>query len=164
MPSIAQLAITTFEKIGGAPACTAVLYRGKLYVAGLGDCRMVGIWHTNGKWSTRAMFEDHNLWNPGEVDRLRAEHPDDPEVLTLTASGVRHWLKNGLLPTRCIGDVSFNRTDEQRDFIEQQLMMRGVWPKSKMISPPYLGWEPEVAVYDATDLRFLILASDGCRS
>ena len=69
MPSIAQLAITHFEKTGGAPAATAVLYRGKLYVAGLGDCRMIAVWRQDDKWTTRALFEDHNLWNPGEVER-----------------------------------------------------------------------------------------------
>lgn len=69
MPSIAQLAITHFEKTGGAPAATAVLYRGKLYAAGLGDCRMIAVWRQDDKWTTRALFEDHNLWNPGEVER-----------------------------------------------------------------------------------------------
>jgi pyruvate dehydrogenase phosphatase len=122
---------------------------------------MVAVGRQDTKWSTRAMFDDHNLWNPAENDRLRAQHPDDPDVLVPTVSGIRNWLKGGLLPTRCIGDVSYNRTDDQRDLIDAQLGVRGVWPKSKMISPPYLGWEPDVAVYDATDMRYLILASDG---
>ena len=69
MPSIAQLAITHFEKTGGAPAATAVLYRGKLWAAPLACLIFIAVWRQDDKWTTRALFEDHNLWNPGEVER-----------------------------------------------------------------------------------------------
>ena len=102
---------------------------------------------------------------PGTYNRIRALHADDDAVLVPTKTGHRYWLKDGLLPTRCFGDVSFNRTQEEKERIERETMTVPIWPKSKMISPPYLGWEPDVAVYGAEDLEYLIIATDGreCR-
>ena len=74
-------------------------------------------------------------------------------------------LKGGLLPTRCFGDVSYNRTEEERERLATQL--RAVDPrprKTKMTSAPYLDWTPEMSVRDAADLRFLVLATDGGES
>jgi serine/threonine protein phosphatase PrpC len=69
MPSIAQLALAQLEEKGGACAVTAIVYRGRLYTAGLGDCRVIAIWHREGKWESECMFADHNGFNPDEVKR-----------------------------------------------------------------------------------------------
>lgn len=79
-------------------------------------------------------------------------------------NGSFHRLKDGLLPTRCIGDISFNRTEAEKDKLKTHVMAKAPVLKGDMQSPPYLEWTPEVVVHDATDLRFLILASDGGRS
>lgn len=69
MPSPAQLAVVQYENGGGACASTAILYKGKLYVAGLGDCRVVAVWNRQGEWCSQAMVQDHNGYNPAEVER-----------------------------------------------------------------------------------------------
>lgn len=75
--------------------------------------------------------------------------------------GAFYRLKDGLLPTRCIGDTLYNRTAEERERIKTQLQVEVDAPKTKLTDPPYLEWTPEVVVHDAADLRFLILATDG---
>ena len=77
MPSVAQAAIVAFERNGGACGETAVVYKGKLYAANLGDSRVVAVWNKGGKWTTEAMCQDHNGFNPAEVERYVIVHARD---------------------------------------------------------------------------------------
>ena len=176
MPSVAQLAIAYFEETGGACGVIALLYRGKLYTAGMGDCRVIAVWKRE-EWEMECMFADHNGFNPDEVKRVQDEHPNDPEAMVPMGDKgpMYHRLKGGLLPTRALGDVSYNRTQAQRDRyvyshgtangrIARELLTEAVYPKLEMTDAPYLSWTPDVAVRDAKDLRFLILSTDGRKS
>jgi serine/threonine protein phosphatase PrpC len=67
MPSVAQLAIAAFEENGGACGVTAIVYRGKLYTAGMGDCRVIAIWNKD-EWQAECMFADHRVRGLGGED------------------------------------------------------------------------------------------------
>jgi serine/threonine protein phosphatase PrpC len=68
MPNVSQLILAQYEKTGGARASTALLYKGKLYAAGLGDSRIIAVWKKT-ESSMRVMVQDHNGFNPAEVER-----------------------------------------------------------------------------------------------
>ena len=71
LPSIAHLFMSEFER-GGACMATVILdlQREKLFVAHLGDVRVVAITTTvDGSRRVRTMTEDHNGFNEAEVAR-----------------------------------------------------------------------------------------------
>lgn len=71
LPSSAQLLMSEFER-GGACMATVILdlQQEKMYVAHLGDVRVVAITRTaDGMRQVRTMTEDHNGYNEAEVKR-----------------------------------------------------------------------------------------------
>ena len=116
MPSIAQLAITAFEAGGGACATTALVYRGKLYTAGMGDCRVIAIWQKE-EWESECMFADHNGFYMEVVKMAQDAHPNDPEAMMPTPKEdtLYYRVKGGSLVTRAMGDIAYNRTQDERD-------------------------------------------------
>ncbi|KAL4944218.1 hypothetical protein BDV06DRAFT_187857 [Aspergillus oleicola] len=127
-----------------------------LKVACAGDSRAVlGRRGENGKWSATALSEDQTGGTPSEMERLRAEHPGEPNV-------VRNGRILGQLePSRSFGDAFYKWTKETQDKIKRQFFGRTPHPLLK--TPPYVTAEPIITTtkVDPSQGDFVVLATDG---
>ncbi|PRP77574.1 hypothetical protein PROFUN_00435 [Planoprotostelium fungivorum] len=140
------------EKRGGlAGACLnmAIIHKAHLYVANAGDCRAVIATRSEGKLKAVPLSEDHT--GETEIERLRAEHTDDPDVV------VRGRIKGRLQPSRGLGDGLYKLPEYSqvyRDTRNREL--------AKKWNPPYTTADPVVKSVPLTDRdEFVILATDG---
>jgi serine/threonine protein phosphatase PrpC len=140
----------------------------KLHVACVGDSRAVlGRWdELEGKYIALPLSVDQTGFNPSEVSRITAAHPDEPDILDPRSGRLL-----GLAVTRAFGD---HRWKWDNDFIKQlQLKYWGSAPRPNSKTPPYMDAEPVIteteiirtstSPHDAQPGKsdFLILASDG---
>ncbi|PYI14183.1 phophatase 2C family protein [Aspergillus violaceofuscus CBS 115571] len=127
-----------------------------LKVAVAGDSRAVlGRRGPNGKWSATALSEDQTGGTPSEMQRLRQEHPGEPNV-------VRNGRILGQLePSRSFGDAFYKWSKETQDKIKRQFFGRTPHPLLK--TPPYVTAEPIITTTKVEPSRgdFLVLATDG---
>ncbi|KAF5865588.1 hypothetical protein ETB97_003005 [Aspergillus alliaceus] len=127
-----------------------------LKVACAGDSRAVlGRRSPNGKWSATALSEDQTGGTPSEIQRLRAEHPGEPNV-------VRNGRILGQLePSRSFGDAFYKWSKETQDKIKRQFFGRTPHPLLK--TPPYVTAEPVITTTKVEPKRgdFLVMATDG---
>ncbi|KZP03066.1 tubulin-domain-containing protein [Athelia psychrophila] len=78
-----------------------------LWVANLGDCAAVMVTQTGSEeWKTELLTTDQNGDNPDEVDRVRREHPGEPDCVS------DHRVLGAIAPFRCIGDTPFKQSPE----------------------------------------------------
>ncbi|KAF7597475.1 hypothetical protein BBP40_003722 [Aspergillus hancockii] len=127
-----------------------------LKIACAGDSRAVlGRRGPNGKWSATALSEDQTGGTPSEMQRLREEHPGEPNV-------VRNGRILGQLePSRSFGDAFYKWSKETQDKIKRQFFGRTPHPLLK--TPPYVTAEPVITTtkVDPSQGDFLVLATDG---
>ncbi|PYH99235.1 phophatase 2C family protein [Aspergillus ellipticus CBS 707.79] len=127
-----------------------------LKVAVAGDSRAVlGRRGANGKWSATPLSEDQTGGTPSEMQRLREEHPGEPNV-------VRNGRILGQLePSRSFGDAFYKWSKETQDKIKRQFFGRTPHPMLK--TPPYVTAEPVITTTKVEPSRgdFLVLATDG---
>ncbi|EJD00916.1 protein serine/threonine phosphatase 2C [Fomitiporia mediterranea MF3/22] len=134
-----------------------------LWIANLGDCQ-----------AGELLTEVHNGSNPREVDRVRREHPSEPDCI-----------KNGrilgtIAPFRCLGDQPFKQPaaftrrilfnlDTGAENVDDS---RAAWAQliDRVLTPPYLSADADVVHVrlDRSKSRvpgvpnqFLILCTDG---
>ena len=141
-----------------------------LRVACTGDSRAVlGRWDAaSNTYTSIPLSEDQTGFNPKEVARLAAAHPDEPDMID-PKTGRLH----GIAITRAFGD---HRWKWDNDFVKTvQAKFWATGPRPQSQTPPYMTAEPEVTEtqivrvdpYDENSARqgrksdFLILASDG---
>ncbi|KAF2399223.1 protein serine/threonine phosphatase 2C [Trichodelitschia bisporula] len=128
-----------------------------LRVAVTGDSRAVlGRKGANGKWSAVALSVDQTGGTKSEADRLRAEHPGEPQV-------VMHGRVLGRLePTRAFGDAIYKWTVETQEKLQRAFFTMRTMPKG-LKTPPYVTAEPVVTTtkVDPGQGDFLVLATDG---
>ncbi|PWY76239.1 phophatase 2C family protein [Aspergillus heteromorphus CBS 117.55] len=127
-----------------------------LKVAVAGDSRAVlGRRGPNGKWSATQLSEDQTGGTPSEMNRLREEHPGEPNV-------VRNGRILGQLePSRSFGDAFYKWSKDTQDKIKRQFLGRTPHPLLK--TPPYVTAEPVITTTKVEPARgdFLVLATDG---
>ncbi|KAL4808504.1 phosphatase 2C-like domain-containing protein [Aspergillus unguis] len=127
-----------------------------LKVACAGDSRAVlGRRGANGKWTATPLSEDQTGGTPSEMQRLREEHPGEPNV-------VRNGRILGQLePSRSFGDAFYKWTKETQDKIKRQFFGRTPHPLLK--TPPYVTAEPVITTtkVEPGNGDFLVLATDG---
>jgi serine/threonine protein phosphatase PrpC len=136
-----------------------------LRVACAGDSRAVlGRWDpAEQTYTTIPLSIDQTGFNPKEVSRLAAEHPDEPDIIDPKTGRLL-----GMAITRAFGD---HRWKWDNDFIKTvQMKFWGSAPRSGSRTPPYMTAEPEITETDVvraapTDAQrksdFMIMASDG---
>ncbi|KAF1851439.1 protein serine/threonine phosphatase 2C [Cucurbitaria berberidis CBS 394.84] len=138
-----------------------------LRVACTGDSRAVlGRWDPSSQsYTTIPLSVDQTGFNEKEVERLAAEHPDEPDIIDPKSGRLL-----GIAVTRAFGD---HRWKWDNDFIKAvQCKFWGTAPRSGSKTPPYMTAEPEVTEtevvrVDAKDKGargksdFMIMASDG---
>ncbi|PWY75302.1 protein serine/threonine phosphatase 2C [Aspergillus sclerotioniger CBS 115572] len=130
-----------------------------LYVANTGDSRAVlGTPAESGSvHGTVVMSNDHAAANEAEVERLKALHPDQDDIITKRDGDCARYV--GIAVTRAFGDARWNWPKEAMTKWEKEYS--GKPAPGSVTNPPYLEATPEVKSYKLKGGEFLILASDG---
>jgi len=138
---------------GAAGACTIIAYilhtesADYLFIANAGDCRAVVGKGVNNNVTPVVMSRDHTAKDPKEIERLKKEHPNEPDVVN------RGRVKGSLEPSRGIGDGIY------KDLAFNMFLLK------KEVSnwhPPYTTAEPEITVLKLeTYHKFIVIATDG---
>ncbi|KAF9026746.1 protein serine/threonine phosphatase 2C [Hymenopellis radicata] len=133
-----------------------------LWVANLGDCQatLVTAMANNG-WDVRVLTTEHNGYNAEEIERVRRQHPNEPECV------VDGRVLGALAPFRCLGDTPFKQPPEFTRRILYNLSpgLPDVSPWEEFLvrnrTPPYISTEPEIVHTRLQGEQYLILCSDG---
>ncbi|KAI9168400.1 hypothetical protein H9P43_007772 [Blastocladiella emersonii ATCC 22665] len=148
--------------MAGSVMVSSVVDGDKVYVAHAGDCRaVIGRRDARtGAWTAVELTRDHDAENPGELARMRAEHPG--EESTVVARG---RVLGGLQPFRSMGDARYKWPHATQDWIGR-VFASSQYPYKRMprnyLTPPYVTAHPEVAEYALDDAdHFMVLATDG---
>jgi len=129
-----------------------------LRVACTGDSRAVlGRRSTsNGaKWVALPLSVDQTGGTPSEMARLRAEHPNEPDV-------VRNGrVLGGLEPSRAFGDATYKWSKEIQEKMKKEYLGRSANPNIR--TPPYVTAEPVVTTTQVQPEKgdFVVMATDG---
>ncbi|KAF2085911.1 protein serine/threonine phosphatase 2C [Saccharata proteae CBS 121410] len=109
---------------------------------------------SSGKWIAEALSIDQTGGTPSEDARLRAEHPNEPDV---TRNG---RILGGLEPSRAFGDAVYKWSAETQ---RQMKKFFGRTPSSLFKTPPYVTAEPVVTTTKVEPGRgdFVVMATDG---
>lgn len=121
-----------------------------------GDSRAVlGTRGPGGKWTATPLSEDQTGSTPSEVQRLREEHPNEPNV---TRNG---RILGNLEPSRAFGDAFYKWQRNTQDKIKKHFF--GRTPHQLLKTPPYVTAEPIVTTtkVDPQKGDFVVLATDG---
>ncbi|MCJ1351104.1 MAG: hypothetical protein MMC33_001086 [Icmadophila ericetorum] len=132
-----------------------------LRVANTGDSRAVLGRRSTDKpgtaWSTIALSNDHAAANPVEAERVKALHPDEPDLITKRDGDCERFV--GIAVTRAFGDLRWKWPLKDTEIVEKQYSGK---PAPKPLkSLPYLEATPEVTATTVQKDDFLIMASDG---
>ncbi|KAJ4294559.1 [Pyruvate dehydrogenase [acetyl-transferring]]-phosphatase 1, mitochondrial [Kalmusia sp. IMI 367209] len=127
-----------------------------LRVACTGDSRAVlGRRGSNGKWTATPLSEDQTGGTVSEAERLRAEHPGEPNV-------VRNGrILGGLEPSRAFGDASYKWSLQTTQELKKSYFARTASPLLK--TPPYVTAEPIITTTKVEPEKgdFVVMATDG---
>jgi len=127
-----------------------------LRVACTGDSRAVlGRRGDNGLWTATPLSVDQTGGTPEEADRLRKEHPNEPNV-------VRNGrILGGLEPSRAFGDAIYKWPRALSEKLERDFLGRG--PRPHLLTPPYVTAEPVVTTTKIQPEKgdFVVMATDG---
>jgi pyruvate dehydrogenase phosphatase len=127
-----------------------------LRVACTGDSRAVlGRRGANGKWTATPLSEDQTGGTTSEAERLRKEHPGEPNV-------VRNGrILGGLEPSRAFGDASYKWSLETTAELKKSYFARST--SSLLKTPPYVTAEPIITTTKIEPEKgdFVVMATDG---
>ncbi|KAH7435423.1 hypothetical protein KP509_06G064400 [Ceratopteris richardii] len=138
----------------GSCCLAGVIHGGNLYIANVGDSRVVLGTVKQGRVTAVRLSEEHNAGILEVRDELKALHPDDPQIVVLK-HGV--WRVKGIIQvSRSIGDLYLKRLV----FNREPFHSRNGTPIT--LTKPVLSAEPAVHErFLVTEDQFLIFASDG---
>ncbi|KAI9067130.1 protein serine/threonine phosphatase 2C [Trametes sanguinea] len=167
--------LRTARAFGGTTALVTLAdpTKSHLWVANVGDCiAVMGEKDAAGNWRGTVINSIHNGSNPGELERIRSEHPEETDCT---------WndrVLGFLAPTRAIGDAWLKLPAVYAELVFKHLeadwlsaeVMEAHVPRIR--TPPYLSSTPDVyhiplRNHNAqtsgaeTSPRILILCSDG---
>jgi pyruvate dehydrogenase phosphatase len=127
-----------------------------LRVACTGDSRAVlGRRGANGKWTATPLSEDQTGGTASEAERLRKEHPGEPNV-------VRNGrILGGLEPSRAFGDAYYKWSLKTNQELKKDYFSRT--PSSLLKTPPYVTAEPIITTTKVEPEKgdFVVMATDG---
>ncbi|KAJ7634506.1 phosphatase 2C-like domain-containing protein, partial [Roridomyces roridus] len=143
--------------VNGTTVCVALV--DGVHVANVGDCDSFLCWSTELGWETKDLAPHHSPSNSSEAERVRSEHPGEPECISADGR---------LLTLRAIGDLHFKLPN---DLVQPLADNYGPSPVQHLFghlavnkTPPYMSHMPDVFhVRPPVGARrsFLVLASDG---
>ncbi|KAI4150727.1 MAG: hypothetical protein LQ341_001045 [Variospora aurantia] len=125
-------------------------------VACTGDSRAVlGRRNPNGTWIAQPLSEDQTGGTPSEIVRLRAEHPNEPNVVA------RGRILGNLEPSRAFGDAHYKWARDVQEMVKTQWFGRS--PVALLKTPPYVTAEPVITTTKVKPEKgdFVVLATDG---
>ncbi len=138
-----------------------------LRVACVGDSRAVlGRWDSASQsYTCIPLSEDQTGFNPKEVERITAAHPDEPDVIDPKTGRVL-----GIAVSRAFGDSTWKWDDDFVKKVGSEFFGYGSRKGNK--TPPYLTAEPEITETSIVSVDpkdkstrsrsdFMIMASDG---
>lgn len=141
--------------------------KSKLRVACTGDSRAVlGRWDSaTQSYTMIPLSVDQTGFNPKEVERLAAEHPDEPDIIDPSSGRLL-----GIAVTRAFGDHRWKWDNETIKAAQYKFFGSAPRPGNK--TPPYMTAEPEITETDIVSIDpadprasgrsdFMIMASDG---
>ncbi|CCG84734.1 protein of unknown function [Taphrina deformans PYCC 5710] len=126
-----------------------------VHVAVTGDSRAIYARQGAGGWIIKALSEDQTGSTTSEVARLRAEHPNEENV-------VRNGrILGGLEPSRAFGDSRYKWSISTQSQIADRFYGRR--PPAALVSPPYVTARPEVTStkINLDEQGFMVMGSDG---
>ena len=127
-----------------------------LRVACTGDSRAIlGRRGANGKWTVTPLSEDQTGGTTSEAERLRKEHPGEPNV-------VRNGrILGGLEPSRAFGDAYYKWSLETNAELKKSYFART--PSALLKTPPYVTAEPVITTTKVEPEKgdFVVMATDG---
>jgi len=127
-----------------------------LRVACTGDSRAVlGRRGPSGKWIATPLSVDQTGANEEEANRMRAEHPGEPNVV------LNGRVLGGLEPSRVFGDAIYKWTKDTQDRLKENYF--GRTPSKMLKTPPYVTAEPVITTTEVQPEKgdFVVLATDG---
>lgn len=138
----------------GSCCLVGVICGNNLYVANLGDSRVVLGTANQGRVAAVRLSEEHNAGNAEVREELKAQHPDDSHIVVLK-HGV--WRVKGIIQvSRSIGDLYLKKPEFNRDPLFSHIGL------AVSLKKPVLSAEP--SLHERTVVhedQFLIFASDG---
>ncbi|KAJ3689782.1 hypothetical protein LUZ61_018946 [Rhynchospora tenuis] len=140
----------------GSCCLVGVICNGTLFVANLGDSRVVvgRVVKATGEVLPVQLSVEHNAGIESVRQELKASHPDDPQIVVLKHNV---WRVKGIIQvSRSIGDVYLKKAEFNREPLHVKFRLREPFQK------PILSAEPSISVQQLQPHdRFLIFASDG---
>lgn len=131
-----------------------------LKVAVTGDSRALicGL-DSSGQWVVKALSTDQTGDNPREVERVRSEHPGEPNA-------VRNGrILGSLQPSRAFGDYRYKIKDVEGKSLSELPEHLRIYFRSKprdFLTPPYVTARPEITTTKiGPDTKFMVIGSDG---
>ncbi|THH16578.1 hypothetical protein EW146_g4087 [Bondarzewia mesenterica] len=143
--------------------------RGTTALVCLVDASALGTRDPSGEWKVTLLSSYHNASNPAEAERIRSEHPGEPECI------LRERVLGSIALTRAIGDYLYRlpRVWTDRIFLQSKIGFRYGSAVREFIvrnhTPPYLNNEADVqhvrlnspAGSAAEAEHLLVMCSDG---
>ncbi|KAJ7491082.1 phosphatase 2C-like domain-containing protein [Mycena latifolia] len=138
-----------------------------LWVANLGDCQAVLVSpRATEEWDVEFITSEHNGDNDAEIERVRREHPGEPECV------VNRRVLGALAPFRGLGDVPFKQPPAFTRRVLYNLAPgfadTAPWEAclARNLTPPYVSATAEITHRRLVSRagprpRYLVLASDG---
>ncbi|CAL9044430.1 probable protein phosphatase 2C 60 [Musa acuminata AAA Group] len=140
----------------GSCCLAGIICSGTLYIANLGDSRVVlgRLVKATGEVLAVQLSEEHNAGIESVRQELHALHPDDSEIVVLKHNV---WRVKGVIQvSRSIGDVYLKKTEFNREPLQAKFLLREPFQR------PILSSEPSISVLPLQPQdQFLIFASDG---
>ncbi|KAJ0964052.1 hypothetical protein J5N97_029174 [Dioscorea zingiberensis] len=140
----------------GSCCLVGVICGGTLYVANLGDSRVVlgRLVKATGEVLAVQLSAEHNAGIESVRQELQSLHPDDSHIVALKHNV---WRVKGLIQiTRSIGDVYLKKAEFNREPLFAKFRLREPFKR------PILSAEPSISVHALQPHdQFLIFASDG---
>uniref|UniRef100_A0A0C9RIT9 protein-serine/threonine phosphatase n=1 Tax=Wollemia nobilis TaxID=56998 RepID=A0A0C9RIT9_9CONI len=156
--SVVTRAWPTMPQIAAVGSCclVGVICNGVLYVANLGDSRVVlgKVDKATGKVNAVQLSAEHNARFVGIREELESLHPGDSQIVVLK-HGV--WRVKGIIQvSRSIGDVYLKKPEFNREPLLEKFRLE------EPLRGPVLTAEPSMCVHNLQQHdQFLIFASDG---
>ncbi|KAI0356170.1 protein serine/threonine phosphatase 2C [Trametes cingulata] len=165
----------TARAFGGTTALVSLVdpTKSHLWVGNVGDCvAALGQKDAAGKWRGTVINSIHNGSNPGELERIRSEHPEETDCTW------NNRVLGFLAPTRALGDAWLKLPAIYAEMVFKHL--EADWLSAEVMephvprirTPPYLSNTPDVYHIplrnevsqmrgNTASPRILILCSDG---
>ncbi|XAR59855.1 Phosphoprotein phosphatase [Bertholletia excelsa] len=140
----------------GSCCLVGVICNGTLYVANLGDSRVVmgRLVKATGEVLAVQLSAEHNVAIESVRQELHSLHPDDPQIVVLKHNV---WRVKGLIQvSRSIGDVYLKKAEFNREPLYSKFRLREPFRRPILSSEPSIS-EHQLQPHD----QFVIFASDG---